>query len=87
MRKTVTKLLLLLLVAALVCGLAINAGATEFGDAAEAVAYLDAYDEHVGADGDFDTAATRLSPWYGAMCVCMPPSSPCCRRLSPSCWR
>ena len=53
MKKTLTRLMLVMLAVMLIASLAISASAADYSDHDEALGYLESYDENVGADPDF----------------------------------
>ena len=53
MKKTLTRLMLIMLAVMLIASLAISASAADYSDHDEALGYLESYDENVGADPDF----------------------------------
>ena len=53
MKKTLTRLMLVMLAVMLIASLAINASAADYSDHDKALGYLESYDENVGADPDF----------------------------------
>ena len=62
MKKTLTRLMLVMLAVMLIASLAISASAADYSDHDEALGYLESYDENVGADPDFaQTIAQALA--------------------------
>jgi len=53
MKRILTRVLLLAVAIALLCGLAVTAGATDFTDHDTALDYLENYDSNVGSDANF----------------------------------
>ena len=53
MKKTLTRLMLIMLAVMLIASLAISVSAADYSDHDEALGYLESYDENVGADPDF----------------------------------
>ena len=62
MKKTFTRVLLLMLIVMLIGSLAISASAADYSDHDEALGYLESYDENVGSDPSFaDNIAQALA--------------------------
>ena len=83
MKKTLTRLMLIMLAVMLIASLAISASAADYSDHDEALGYLESYDENVGADPDFAQniaqalATVRQSiSQYATIWSLLPPSSP-----------
>lgn len=61
MKKTFSRLLLVILAVTLVFGLAVSAGATDFADHDTALDYLENYDSNVGTEGFADNIRQALA--------------------------
>ena len=80
MRNSLRMLTMVLLVVALIGGLTITAGASDFSDYETAIGYLDSYADNVASDADFaanisaslDTVRESISS-YGTFLSLLPP--------------